>query len=226
MQRPSIFYNGCDSADDHGLVVTSIKHPTPKKKIVRADVAYSSKSHDFSMITGKYAYEQRELEYTFAVRATSPEALEAVISRVQNWLLEAPAGDLQESISPDWHFSEVTCDSCEPEYISERYASLTAAFTAYPYKVFNYTRPQYYSFSSVLAEQQYELTAVRDIIPCFTTVEGCRVKVGNVFYDIPAGSVRYQFSDIVFSRGYNSFSVMALSNISGDLRVECIEERL
>lgn len=226
MERPSVFYNGFDSCKDLGLVITDIKHPSPDKQITRASVPFSNRQPDFSRASGRYTYKQRTLEYTFAFRAKSSEGLELLISRIQNWLLEAPAGDLQESISPDWHFAEVTCDSCLPEYLSETYAQIQAQFTAYPFRIFNFTRPEYYPVSSTLTEQAYELTYGDKENPYFTSESGCLVKVGEQFYEIPAGSERYRLSDIVFLRGTNCFSLMSLGEGSGKLLIECIEERI
>lgn len=221
MIRPSITYNGKNSAEDFGLIVTEIRKPAPEKQIIRASVPYSDREPDFSRVNGKYSYKPRPLEYTFSLHSKSAKMLDKLISDVQDWLLNAPAGILQESYTPDWHFSEVTCDSCDPEYTSPTYAILKASFTAYPYRISNYTRPQWYSATSTISEKNYELT-LDSCVPCFSATTSCAIFIGSKNYSIPSNSARYKITDIVFVRGANTFRLIG----NGKMLIECIEEKI
>lgn len=219
--RPSIIFNGHNSADDFDLIITDIKHYPPEKQLVRASIPFSNHPPDFSRITGKYTYNRRKIEYTFLVSAATAEELEAKIDEVNNWLYEAPPQALFENTLPNWYFDEASCDNIEPEYISALSATLKATFTAYPFKRSVYSRPQSYSATSTLTEQNYLLT-LDSCTPVFTTNTACQVLWNNEYYTIPANSVRHRITDICFSRGSNTFSISG----SGQLIIECIKEAI
>ena len=82
------------------------------------------------------------------------------------------------------------------------------------------TSPAYYAATSTLTEQAYEQAVADKAVPYFSTTPPCTVRFNNVYYTIPANSVRYRISDIVFTRGLNSFFIQG----AGELTVETFEE--
>lgn len=221
MDRPWIYFSGLHSVNDLGLVITDIKRVKGKKKRATCEVPFSNHTPDFSRVNGKYAYGERTDTYTFVVKASTPQELEKKLGAVNEWL-EAPRGDMRDSCFLDMHFRDSMCVSVDVAYISPIYAKVTAKFNSYPYHILDYTRPAYYTLTTTMAEHTYELPVNKEIIPCFTPSQHCGVLYGGVYYDVPAGVERYQISDIKFTQGVNSFSLIG----DGELTIECIEEVL
>lgn len=219
--RPYITFNGRRS-DELGLIITDIKRTKGAKKRVTASVPFSSVVHDFSRAAGKYAYNERTDAYTFAFKAKTPQELEDKISAVSKWLLDAPQGDLRDSSFEKRHFALASCIELTPKYLSSRAVKLTAKFSSYAYMIADNTCPAYYAATSTLTEQAYEQSIADEAVPYFSTVTACTVRFNNVYYTIPASSVRYRISDIVFTRGVNSFSIQG----TGELTIETFKEVL
>lgn len=217
--RPYITFNSRRS-DEFGLIISEIKRKKGAKKRVTASVPFSSVVYDFSRACGKYAYNERSDTYVFALSAADPQELEDKISKISDWLLDAPQGDMWDSTLLDRHFALCSCTDLTPSYVNPSTARLTATFASYAYMIADNTRPAYYTATGTLTAQTYELTFAEGSTPYFTTATACTVRYNGTDYTIPANSIRYRISDIVFERGTNSFSIQG----SGELKIETFEE--
>lgn len=224
MTRPYITYNGKTSSS-FGLIVTKIERPAPKKRIVRTQIPYSNYTPDFSRITGRYTYDRRVLKYTFACKASTEALHKALVESVEEWLSEAPAGSMVESLDTSYYYADCICDSLDITYISPTSAKITANFTALPYRRSVTTQEQSYSVLPTSTTFTFSLTGTKSLRPFFTSTanENIYIEYANTEYIVPPNVVRYQITPIMFTPGSNTFS--ANTNISPTtLKVECIEE--
>ena len=220
----SITFNGKTSAS-FGLTVTKIERPAPKKCIVRQKIPYSNYDPDFSRITGSYTYERRTLKYQFVCKAASEKLLADLISEVEEWLLEAPAGILTESIDSAYYYADCTCDDVTSAYISPTAARITATLTAYPYRRSFAKQEQNFIINPTSTIFTFSLSGTKPMRPLFTSSanEIIYVNWGSARYIIPPNVVQYQISRIVFSPGNNTFSARTTES-PATLKIECIEE--
>lgn len=224
MTRPYITYNGKTSSS-FGLTVTKIERPAPQKRLVRTEIPYSNYTPDFSRITGRYIYKRRVLKYQFACEASTETLLAALLESVEEWLSEAPSGDLTESLNTDFYYADCTCDSLDVVYISPTAAKITASFTAYPYRRSAATQEQSFSVVPTMTAFTYTLSGTKPLRPFFTSTASERIyfKYSDTVYLIPPNVTRYQLTPVVFVPGSNSFQ--ARTTVSPTtLKVECINE--
>lgn len=125
------------SFDDFSASVAQRKIKMPKKKSIKETVPFSNRTYDFSAIGGEVFWEERELEYIFEITADSPEQLEELKRKFSAWLAGVQEQELHDPHIPDYHFL-ATYDDLDPEDDEGLdKTTLTAKFTAYPYKIAN-----------------------------------------------------------------------------------------
>lgn len=132
----TVKFNGIDSYDDLGLILTSsnIEAPSPKTNVVEIDGADGSV--DYTEAFGDVFYENRKLSFDFTY-AGSPDSFAEKFSELQN-LLHGEKQKIVISDDPDfWYFGRVTIDRWKS---SKAIRKITIDCDCEPYKYQNIIR--------------------------------------------------------------------------------------
>lgn len=218
----AITWNGQHSYYDFGLAIRTPKGDIPKIKTVTATVPYMQGEYNFTFANGNPGYNARKITIEFIYEGKDPDELYQIREKVCDWIMSKQGGTLRFDSIKDGYFKDVYASIKDfNNRLGRHKASITVEFSCYPFKISDYTRPQYYAATATLTEHSYELT-LAECIPSFTTATACQIYWKSKYYTIPANSERYQLTDIVFEEGQNTFSLMG----SGELTIECIKETL
>ena len=222
----AITWNGQHSYNDFGLTIRTVSGDIPKQQTNTVRVPYQQGEHDFSYILGKPTFDARKIQVTFNIEGEDPEDIYTKRNKVIKWLTSSQGGILRFDSIKDMYFRNVYAKILEyNNTLGRQVASVKVEFTAYPLMISDFTRPQYFSFTTTNASKTYTLTIDDKIIPCFSTVTACYITWKGTIYTIPANSKRITLSDIVFEQGANNFTLRGVT-ASGELTVECIQEVL
>lgn len=121
----------------------------PPKKSIKETVPFSNVTYDFSNINGELYWDERELEYTFEIIASTPEKLEELKTAFSNWAMNVFQEEIHDPFIPDHHFIGTFEDI---EYTDDEgldKTTVTVTFTAYPYKIAN--APKVYEIACPVA---------------------------------------------------------------------------
>lgn len=223
----AITWNGQHSYNDFGLTIRTVSGNIPTQQTNRVRVPYQQGEHDFSFIIGgKPTFNARRITVTFNIEGEDPEDIYHKRNKVISWLMSNQGGTLRFDSIKDMYFKNVHARITDyNNTLGRQVATVTVEFSAYPFMIMDYTRPQYFTFTTTNATKTYTLTVDDRIIPCFTTAVKCYVTWKGTTYTIPANSKQYKISNIVFEQGANNFTLRGVS-ASGELTVECIQEVL
>lgn len=133
----SITFNGYNSLTNYNILITkntAVNDTTPRTPSVR--LPYRQGRLRGSRASGTLMFDERVLTYEFKLIADTPQAIQALIESVTNWLYSHDTDTIQDSFIPGYVFTDCECtgitDSNESEdNICIHY--LTATFTADPF---------------------------------------------------------------------------------------------
>lgn len=133
----SITFNGKNSLSDFGVLMhKATEYPTVKPRVIQENIPFRNGSIDFSTISGKYNFEDREISIVFLILAeTNAEAMEK-ISALNNWLFAVTDKKLYDSDIEGYCFTNVTCTETYTEALIKGGVPVIgyrARFTAAPY---------------------------------------------------------------------------------------------
>ena len=123
------------STEDLGIYVIEGNPGTPTPCIIAESIPYRDGSYDFSRADGSLHYNDRTMQYSFAVKGMTAEETQDRISEVLTWLNSG--GEICDEYISGWLYDNARCTSADVEYLSEdrRVAKITAAFTASPWLI-------------------------------------------------------------------------------------------
>ena len=123
------------STEDLGIYVIEGNPGAPAPCIITESIPYRDGSYDFSRADGSLHYNDRTMQYSFAVKGMTAEETQGRISEVLTWLNSG--GDIRDEYISGWLYDNARCTSADVEYLSEdrRVAKITAAFTASPWLI-------------------------------------------------------------------------------------------
>lgn len=123
------------STEDLGIFVTEGNPGAPAPRIITETVPYRDGSYDFSRADGSLHYDDRVMQYSFAVKGVTPEETQDRISGVLAWLNSG--GVMQDEYLDGWLYDNARCTSADVEYLSadRRAVKITATFSAAPWLV-------------------------------------------------------------------------------------------
>lgn len=130
-----ITFNSKHSYNDFNLILNSRTISTPTKKKIKVDIPGMNSVYDFSTVAskGELIFNQRAIECVFTLLANSKRELHAKLSRVAEWLQDAPQGQLVfDDISYFYFMAEVEGNIEFEE--SNNIAEITVIFIAEPFK--------------------------------------------------------------------------------------------
>lgn len=130
-----ITYNLKHSYNDFSLILNSKKIGTPSKKKIKTDIPGMNGVYDFSTVasSGEIVYTQRPLELNFTLMSYSKTGLHSALTRVIEWLQDAPQGPLIfDDIAYYYFMAEVE----DGPQINEEHniAEISVKFIAEPFK--------------------------------------------------------------------------------------------
>lgn len=135
MQLTQIKFNGKKSLDDMGITINSRKIDIAEKVKTTAKVPYSNVTYDFSNVYGDQVYNDISLQYVFNVIAKSQDDFYKKCKEISNWLMAGGKSDLYDDVIAGYYYY-AECLKCEMSiYDSLRTGTLTANFTAYPFRI-------------------------------------------------------------------------------------------
>lgn len=220
----AITWNGQHSYYDYGLSIRKPSGDMPKMQTNEVRVPYMQGSYIFSFVVdSRGTYSRRKYKIVFNIEGDDPTDLYRKRTKAIKWLKSKQGGELRFDSIPDAYFKDVYVDVNDYDNTYNRHlATITAEFSCYPFMILDYSHPAYYTATSTLTNKVYTSTIEDDVCPAFTTSSVCIVRFNGKNYTIPANSERYQLTDIVFSRGDNTFGLQG----AGELRIETFEEVL
>lgn len=131
----TITLNGV-STDMLGLWVTETDYGELSLKQQFETLPYRNGYLNFSRMGGRQFYEPRQMNYTFAMQAATPDLLSDKIRAVRNWLYSVGDGYLYDGYFVGWRFTNVQCIGIDtPSYLNDARtkATLRAEFMCDPY---------------------------------------------------------------------------------------------
>lgn len=208
------------SYDDFEASVKERKDNPPKKKKVKDTVPFSNETFDFSGINGEVYWEERTLEYTFEILATSPEELEEKKQAFVSWVMNVIGEELHDPYVLNYHylatFDDISVDDSEVEK-----STITVTFTAYPYKIANDKK----TFTFNLTEEETTAYIRNDsshrITPTFKSEVPFSMRIGNKTYSVPAGETTSY--TVWLDPDVNKVFLQSVQG-SGTLKIEFSEE--
>ena len=133
MTTDSIIYNGRNSLLDFGLTIASKEFIEPEIKEIRDTVPYMDGDYDFTMISGKPHYGNRQIIVVFNIEAENYGTLFQKRTEIVKWLLSKRGGELKFDYIKGWQFENVSAQMGGFVRKSFNCAELTVTFTAAPY---------------------------------------------------------------------------------------------
>lgn len=136
--KQGIRANGEHSYEDYDLYLKSREIGLPEKKSIRQTVPYMNGYYDFSALNGAPAWNERKIAFTFDLIQDTPEALDAYVASVQNWLCNVHDVDISDDTMRDyhWHGSYESCDVSWDE--TGLQAEVKVTFVVHPFKIADY----------------------------------------------------------------------------------------
>lgn len=125
------------SFDDYEASLARRNIGMPTKKSIKETVPFSNVTYDFSKIDGELYWEERELEYTFEIIASTPERLEELKAAFASWVMNVHEEEIRDPFIPDYHFVGTFDDIDFEDEESLDKTTVTVKFMAYPYKIAN-----------------------------------------------------------------------------------------
>lgn len=128
-------FNLKHSYNDFRLILNSRTISTPAKKKIKVDIPGMDSVYDFSTVAsnGELIFTQRAIQCVFTLLAHSKHELHSSLSRVAEWLQDAPQGQLVfDDISYFYFLAEVE-DNIELNEKNST-AEITVSFIAEPFK--------------------------------------------------------------------------------------------
>lgn len=95
MTTDSIIYNGRNSLLDFGLTIASKEFIDPEIKEIRDTVPYMDGDYDFTMMSGKPHYGNRQITVVFNLKAEDYEDIFRKRTNIVQWLLSERGGTLK-----------------------------------------------------------------------------------------------------------------------------------
>lgn len=133
MTTDSIIYNGRNSLLDFGLTIASKEFIDPEIKEIRDTVPYMDGDYDFTMMSGKPHYGNRQIVVVFNLEAENYGTLFQKRTDIVKWLLRKRGGALKFDYIKGWQFENVSAQIGGFVRKSFNCAELTVTFTAAPY---------------------------------------------------------------------------------------------
>lgn len=123
------------STEDLGIFVIDGNVGTPVPRIITETVPYRDGSYDYSRADGTQHYDDRAMQYSFAVKGATPEETQDRLSEALSWLNSG--GEMRDEYLDGWVYDNARCTSADVEYLSEdrRIAKITATFSALPWLI-------------------------------------------------------------------------------------------
>lgn len=158
-----------------------------KKKVIREAVPFSNVVHDFSKIDGEFYWENKTLQYTFEITASTPEELGEKLVQFKLWVMNVMEEELHDPYTNDYHFvatfSDISVDDTEWEK-----ATITVTFTAYPYMIANV--PKMFTYQLTAGEEKtvsFSNVSSHPVTPTFDASVPFNIKVDTTTYAVPSG---------------------------------------
>lgn len=133
MTSDSIIYNGRNSLLDFGLTIASKEFIEPEIKEIRDEVPYMDGDYDFTMMSGKPHYGNRQITIVFNIKAEDYGDLFQKRTNIVQWLLSERGGTLKFDCISGWQFENVSAKIGGFVRKNFNCAELTVTFTCAPY---------------------------------------------------------------------------------------------
>lgn len=233
-----IEFNGKHSYRDFGLTIATRQIGYPSKVKIFEEVPFSNQKFDFSNIYGGQEYTERELAYTFNVigNTGSKEEFHILESEILNWLY-GPSGKitLKDDLFPGYYFLAEADGNPDDEYILFFGGTLTAKFSAYPFKIAETEEGNdiWDSFNFLLDYAQtteFKVNGSMDAVlynpgippayPDIVSSTPIQLTKDGVTYNVPAG--QSSSPDFMLKPGENKIKIIGNGTISFHFKKEMI----
>jgi hypothetical protein len=211
------------SFDDFEASLARRKIGQPAKKSIKQTVPFSNVTYDFTAFNGEIYWEERELEYTFEITATSPEELEEKKTAFASWIMNIMDAEIHDPFIPDYHFVGTFDDMDFEDEEGLDKTTATVKFTAYPYKVANVPKvhdvvisPKGTQTFTMMNESSHKVT------PTLITDGAIMVTIDNDSYSLSAGE--YTDETIKIPTGLMTMIIANLTSSNCSVSVSFCEE--
>lgn len=211
------------SHDVYGASVALRTISQPAKKEIKETIPFSNVTYDFSGINGELYWEERTLEYTFEMLATSPEELENMKTAFSGWVMNICSEKLFDPFISDYHFLATFDDLDFDDDEGQEKTTAKVKFSAYPYKIANVAKEY---AQSIAAGKTVTVAVVNNsahrLTPTITADGAVSLTLGNTIYSVSAGT--YTDDAIKIAVGENLFSVKNTGSAAADVTISFYEE--
>lgn len=168
------------SFDDYGASIARRFIGMPTKKSIKETVPFSNVTYDFSAINGEVFWNERELEYTFEMMASTPEELEEMKMHFSNWVMDVFEEEIHDPFIPEYHFIGTYDDMKFEDEEGLDKTTVAVTFTAQPLKVSNSPRMYRCELEPDATNVLMSIASdsVRKVYPTVVTDQSCTL----VFY--------------------------------------------
>lgn len=131
----TITLNGI-STDTLGAWVSEVEYGDLELKQIFEEIPFRDGYINFSKITGNQNFQPRNLSYTLAFSADTPDLLSQKIHAIRNWAYSTGDGYLIDGYYVGWRFVNVQCVNVnDPEYLNSArtHAKMRIEFVCDPY---------------------------------------------------------------------------------------------